>query len=452
MWLRQSTSVVISFGPFLDKTDGVTLETGLVSAIDHATTGAMCSKNGGALTIRSQAVTASTYDARGCYRLTLSTTDTNTLGTLRVIFEEAATCLPVWQDFMVVPANVWDSMFGADLLQVDMTQILGTAVATPATAGLLDVNIKQISTDATAADNCELMFDGTGYAGGTTRLKADVDTIKTQAVTAAAGVTFPTSIASPTNITAGTITTVTNLTNAPTSGDLTATMKTSVQTAADAALVAQNLDHLVGTATAIPAIVAGTYIDQMMDDGTAAFDRTTDSLQAIRDTAPLGTAMRGTDSAALASVCTEARLAELDAANLPTDVANVKTDTVAILVDTGTTLDARIPVALVGGRMDSDIGAKTGNVALSTQEKADVNAEVLDVVNVDTIPELAQAIPPATPTMRQAVMLRYMESRNKLDIDATNKEVHNDAGVVIAKKALSDDGTTYSEAEMVAGP
>jgi len=39
MWLRQSTSVVISFGPFLDKTDGVTLETGLVSAIDHATTG-----------------------------------------------------------------------------------------------------------------------------------------------------------------------------------------------------------------------------------------------------------------------------------------------------------------------------------------------------------------------------------------------------------------------------
>lgn len=49
-----------------------------------------------------------------------------------------------------------------------------------------------------------------------------------QTVTAAAGVTFPTSVASPTNITAGTITTVTNLTNAPTSGDLTSTMKASV--------------------------------------------------------------------------------------------------------------------------------------------------------------------------------------------------------------------------------
>ena len=36
-------------------------------------------------------------------------------------------------------------------------------------------------------------------------------------------------------------------------------------------------------------------------------------------------AMRGTDSAALASVCTETRLAELDAANLPTDIANIPT-------------------------------------------------------------------------------------------------------------------------------
>jgi hypothetical protein len=56
---------------------------------------------------------------------------------------------------------------------------------------------------------------------------ADIQTIKTQAVTAAAGVTFPTSIASPTNITAGTITTVgttTTLTNLPaiTAGWLTA--------------------------------------------------------------------------------------------------------------------------------------------------------------------------------------------------------------------------------------
>ena len=49
---------------------------------------------------------------------------------------------------------------------------------------------------------------------------------------ASGGATFPAAtLASTTNITAGTITTVTNLTNAPTNGDLTATMKTSVTTA-----------------------------------------------------------------------------------------------------------------------------------------------------------------------------------------------------------------------------
>lgn len=65
--------------------------------------------------------------------------------------------------------------------------------------------------------------------------KVDINTIKTQAVTCAAGVSVPGSIASPTNITAGTITTVTNLTNAPTSGDLTATMKASITAAVPSA-------------------------------------------------------------------------------------------------------------------------------------------------------------------------------------------------------------------------
>uniref|UniRef100_A0A6M3IZH8 Uncharacterized protein n=1 Tax=viral metagenome TaxID=1070528 RepID=A0A6M3IZH8_9ZZZZ len=47
------------------------------------------------------------------------------------------------------------------------------------------------------------------------------------------------------------------------------------------------------------------------------------------------TAMRGTDNAALASVCTEARLAELGATNLPADID-------AILVDTSTTLETHL--------------------------------------------------------------------------------------------------------------
>ena len=52
-------------------------------------------------------------------------------------------------------------------------------------------------------------------------------------------------LATPTNITAGTITTVTNLTNAPTVGDLTAVMKASVNAEVDTAL-----DTAIGTPTA----------------------------------------------------------------------------------------------------------------------------------------------------------------------------------------------------------
>jgi hypothetical protein len=83
----------------------------------------------------------------------------------------------------------------------------------------------------------------TGNVGGnvvgsvasvTARVTANTDQLAGQTVTAGAGVTFPASVASPTNITAGTITTVTNLTNAPTAGDFTATMKTSLNAATPA--------------------------------------------------------------------------------------------------------------------------------------------------------------------------------------------------------------------------
>ena len=54
-----------------------------------------------------------------------------------------------------------------------------------------------------------------------------------------------TGFATPTNITAGTITTVTNVTNAATNGDLTATMKASVNAEADTAIETYHLDHLL---------------------------------------------------------------------------------------------------------------------------------------------------------------------------------------------------------------
>lgn len=61
---------------------------------------------------------------------------------------------------------------------VDDKYLLGTIYATPATAGLMDVNTKQISADATAADNAELYFDGTGY--GDIMVRTTIATLASQ--------------------------------------------------------------------------------------------------------------------------------------------------------------------------------------------------------------------------------------------------------------------------------
>jgi hypothetical protein len=74
--------------------------------------------------------------------------------------------------------------------------------------------------------------------------------------------------ASPTNITAGTITTVTNLTNAPTSGDLTATMKASVNAEADTAVAGLLSGIITGAAATgtLSTTVATTDLTGYADD------------------------------------------------------------------------------------------------------------------------------------------------------------------------------------------
>ncbi len=90
-------------------------------------------------------------------------------------------------------------------------------------------------------------------------VQADLQTIKTQTVTCAGGVTVPAAtLASTANITAGTITTVTNLTNAPTAGDFTSTMKTSIGTAVAASAVASVTAAVSLSAGDSPVFYTGT--------------------------------------------------------------------------------------------------------------------------------------------------------------------------------------------------
>jgi hypothetical protein len=80
---------------------------------------------------------------------------------------DAANHVPVFHELLVLPAKIYDSMIlGTDNVEVDAVQLLGTAWTAPATAGLPDCNVKQISTDAGAADNLEAACDGGTYNVG----------------------------------------------------------------------------------------------------------------------------------------------------------------------------------------------------------------------------------------------------------------------------------------------
>ena len=131
--LKQSTAVTVKLGPFLDASDGVTAETALTISQSDV----ILSKNFGAFAQKGDTSSA-THDSGGWYGVPLNTTDTGTLGPLQIHVNESG-ALPVWDQYMVVAANVYDSIVaGSDYLQVDSYQIAGstTAASNQSTAAL----------------------------------------------------------------------------------------------------------------------------------------------------------------------------------------------------------------------------------------------------------------------------------------------------------------------------
>jgi hypothetical protein len=93
--------------------------------------------------------------------------------------------------------------------------------------------------------------DKTGYSIATNGISATsiaTDAINAASVKADAVTKIQNGLATPTNITAGAITTVTNLTNAPTNGDFTATMKTSLNAATPSVTVSDKTGFSLSTA------------------------------------------------------------------------------------------------------------------------------------------------------------------------------------------------------------
>ena len=218
IYLKQSTAVTLKIGPFLDDTDGKTAETGLTIAQADV----RLSKNGANIAQKNEG-TSCTHDELGIYGCPLNATDTGTLGRLQLWVHEAG-ALPIWHEFMVITANVFDSLFSTDNLEVDILQMGGVA---------------QSITDL--KDFADTGYDPSGH--------------KTQA-----------QIKGTDDI------------------DLSATQKTSVNAEVDIALSDIKLDHLIAVADADDPVNDSIIAKIAASDGDwSGYDKASDALEAIRD-------------------------------------------------------------------------------------------------------------------------------------------------------------------------
>jgi len=142
--LRANTAVDVLLGPFLDDGDGNATEEGLTIEDEHV----LLSKNGQALTAKAETTNAG-HDDLGYYNCPLGTDDTDTEGTL-VVCCHMSGALTVRHEFMVMAQAAWDSMFVAK------------------DTGFMDVNVKAVSEDTTAADNLESACDNYSVTRGLT--------------------------------------------------------------------------------------------------------------------------------------------------------------------------------------------------------------------------------------------------------------------------------------------
>ncbi len=152
-WLKQQTAVVVLLGPFVDEDDGKTAETGLTITQGDV----LLSKNGATLTQKENAA-GPAHDSLGYYACSLAANDTSDVGRLTVAVHESG-ALPIRQQYIVLPAQIWNSLFSTDKLQVDAVQINSVAAAA-----------------AQLAKSAQMIISGAAEAGtlSTTQMTSDL--------------------------------------------------------------------------------------------------------------------------------------------------------------------------------------------------------------------------------------------------------------------------------------
>lgn len=104
-------------------------------------------------------------------------------------------------------------------------------------------------------------------------------------------------------------------------------------------------------------------------------------------------------------------------------------------------IQTRLPAALVGGRMSSQVGAMGTDVLDAAALKADAVTEMVVGILAGGMSEVS-TVPPAGPTVAQAIMLLYQALRNGGVSDNTHVTIQKDDGTTVGSASISDNTGT----------
>jgi hypothetical protein len=440
MWLRQSTATQrILLGIFLDPTDGNTEKTGL----SIANTDIKLWKEGAA-TEASKNSGGAIHIANGRYYTVLDASDTDTPGKLEVNVHVTG-ALAVRREYMVLPPNVYDALvLGTDYLDVSAVQLAGQTITAGAgvtfpssVASPTNITAGTITTVGTTNNLTSLpaipsgWITAAGIAANALNGKGDWNVGKTgYSLTQ----DFPSNFANL-SITPGGLVDITQAGADKAWGTATRilTAGTNIALAKGTGVTGFNDLDAAGMAAAvwneaIPAAygagtagkivgdnVNATMSSRASDTEVAAIKAKTDFLPSATPGAASGLFIAGTNAdttvnitgnitgnlsgsvdsvtGAVGSVTGHtpqsgdayARLGAPAGASLSADILGVKTETSSIRTDTND-IKARLPVALVGGRLDSNLSAIGNSTSALAAFKQAIKGNVIGTAGLGSTP------------------------------------------------------------------
>jgi hypothetical protein len=228
-------------------------------------------------------------------------------------------------------------------------------VVTSATAVAGTVDVGAISGDTAAADaledffddstsvtNLKAMFDGTGYAGGTVRLKTDLDTIKTQSITCSAGVTVLASVGTASTSTAQTGDSYAIVNSGTYGNSALKTLIDTVDTVVDSILVDTGTDGVVVAAASKTgySLTATTGLGNQTANITGNLSGSVGSVSGNVTGSVGSVATGGIVAASFAAGAIDAAAIANGAIDAATFAADVDAEILSYIVDDATRIDA----------------------------------------------------------------------------------------------------------------